>query len=155
MSELRFCAVSNPARSVSEIRNGQDLWQWSRLEIRLNSFRQSSIRQKQFITIILPTPLYIRYLQRKKIEGLFATKSFDSKVYLDHHLFKEGLNWWLINLSLNNGRSRVTKKPELVIQSDASSWGAYFQKASTYGSWSREEEESLHINILELIAAKF
>ena len=33
--DLRFCAGSNPARSVSEIRDGEDLWQWSRLEIRL------------------------------------------------------------------------------------------------------------------------
>ena len=34
-SELRFCAGSNPARVVSEIRDGEDLWQWSWLEIRL------------------------------------------------------------------------------------------------------------------------
>ena len=34
-SELRFCAGSNPARGLSEIRDGEDLWQWSRLEIRL------------------------------------------------------------------------------------------------------------------------
>ena len=33
--ELRFCAGSNPARDVSEIRDGEDLWQWSQLEIRL------------------------------------------------------------------------------------------------------------------------
>ena len=33
--ELSFCAGSNPARGVSEIREGEDLWQWSRLEIRL------------------------------------------------------------------------------------------------------------------------
>ena len=33
--ELRFCAGSHPARGVSEIRDGEDLWQWSRLEIRL------------------------------------------------------------------------------------------------------------------------
>ena len=33
--ELRFCAGSNPAHGVSEIRDGEDLWQWSRLEIRL------------------------------------------------------------------------------------------------------------------------
>ena len=33
--ELRFCAGSSPARGVSEIRDGEDLWQWSRLEIRL------------------------------------------------------------------------------------------------------------------------
>ena len=51
--ELRFWAGSNPARSVSEIRDGEDLWQWSRLEIRLNTFRRSTIPQKQFIIIII------------------------------------------------------------------------------------------------------
>ena len=40
--ELRFCAGSNPARGVSEIRDGEDLWQWSPLEIRLNAFRRST-----------------------------------------------------------------------------------------------------------------
>ena len=43
--EIRFCAGSNPARGVSEIRDGEDLWQWSRLEIRLNNFRWSTIPQ--------------------------------------------------------------------------------------------------------------
>ena len=51
--ELRFCASSNPARAVSKIRDGEDLWQWSRLEIRLNAFRRSTISQKQFIIIII------------------------------------------------------------------------------------------------------
>ena len=51
--ELRFCAGSNPARGVSEIRDSEDLWQWSRLEIRLNAFRRSTIPQKQFIIIII------------------------------------------------------------------------------------------------------
>ena len=47
--ELEFCAGSNPARGMSEIRDGDDLWQWSCLEIRLNAFRRSTIPQKQFI----------------------------------------------------------------------------------------------------------
>ena len=51
--ELKFCTGSNPARGVSEIRNGEDLWQWSRLEMGLNAFRRSSIPQKQFIIIII------------------------------------------------------------------------------------------------------
>ena len=52
--ELRFfCARSNPARVVSEIRDGMDLRQSSRLEIRLNAFRRSTIPQKQFIIIII------------------------------------------------------------------------------------------------------
>ena len=51
--EIRFCAGSNLARGVSEIRDGEDLWQWSRLEIRLNVFRRSTIPQRQFIIIII------------------------------------------------------------------------------------------------------
>ena len=51
--ELRFCVGSNPACGVSEICDGEDLWQWSRLEIRLNAFRRSTIPQKQFIIIII------------------------------------------------------------------------------------------------------
>ena len=49
--ELRFCAGSKLAGGVSEICDGEDLWQWSRLEIRLNAFRRSTIQQKQFINI--------------------------------------------------------------------------------------------------------
>ena len=50
--ELRFWVGSKPARGVSEIRDGEDLWPWSRLEIRLNAFRRSTIPQKQFIIIL-------------------------------------------------------------------------------------------------------
>ena len=50
-SELRFCAGANPAHGLSEIRDGEDLWQWSRLKIRLNAFLRSTIPQKQFIII--------------------------------------------------------------------------------------------------------
>ena len=44
---------SNPARGISEIHDGEDLWYWSQLEMRLNAFRQWTIPQKQFIIIIL------------------------------------------------------------------------------------------------------
>ena len=37
--ELMFCADSNPDCSVWEIRDGENLWQWSRLEIRIKAFR--------------------------------------------------------------------------------------------------------------------
>ena len=51
--ELRFYAGSYPACSMSEIRNGEDLWQWSWLEIRIKAFHQSTIPQKQCIIIII------------------------------------------------------------------------------------------------------
>ena len=55
--ELIFCADLNPSRAVSEIRDGEDLWQWSWLEIRLNAFCWSTIPQKQFIIIIISETL--------------------------------------------------------------------------------------------------
>ena len=44
--ELRFCPDSNLARGMSDIHDGEDFWQWSRLKIRLNTFRRSIIPQK-------------------------------------------------------------------------------------------------------------
>ena len=44
-SELRFCAGSNLACGVLNIREGEDLWQWSQLEIRGDTFRRSTIPQ--------------------------------------------------------------------------------------------------------------
>ena len=49
--ELRFCGGSTRVCSVSEIRNGEDLWHWSRLEIRQNVVLRSTIPQKQFIKV--------------------------------------------------------------------------------------------------------
>ena len=62
--EIRFCVGSNPARGVSEIRDAEDLWQWSRLKIRLNVFRWSTMPQKQFIIIIISnSPIVCRRFQ--------------------------------------------------------------------------------------------
>ena len=58
--ELRYCAGSNPARGVSEICDGEDLWQWSRLEIKLNALRRSTIPQKQFIIILIEESFNIK-----------------------------------------------------------------------------------------------
>ena len=37
-----------------EIRDGEDLWQWPRLEIRLKGFRQSTIPQNNSIQVLFP-----------------------------------------------------------------------------------------------------
>ena len=52
--EFRFCADLNLAGGVLEFRNGEDLWQYTRLEITLNAFRWLMIPQKQFIIAITP-----------------------------------------------------------------------------------------------------
>ena len=51
-SEPRFCAGSNSVHGMSEIRDNEDLRQWSQTEIRLNTFRRSTIPQTQFIIFI-------------------------------------------------------------------------------------------------------
>ena len=59
--ELRFCAGSIPALCVSEIHDGEDLWQWSRLEMRLNAFLRSTIPQEQFIIIIIIKRWFVNF----------------------------------------------------------------------------------------------
>ena len=44
--ELMFCASSNPVHGVTQIRDNEDLWRWSRLELTLNVFRRSNTPQK-------------------------------------------------------------------------------------------------------------
>ena len=59
------------------------------------------------------------------------------------------------SLRLNNERSIRQKYPNLVIQMDASKsgWGVFCNEVSTGEKWS--EKENLHINVLEVITAKF
>ena len=52
---------------MSEICDGEDLWQCSQLKIRLNAFRWSTIPQKQIIIIISPGyDLIVLFLMRIK-----------------------------------------------------------------------------------------
>ena len=46
---------------MSEIRDGQDLWQWFRLEIRLDAFRRSTIPQKHFLFNIIIVTLTLGF----------------------------------------------------------------------------------------------
>ena len=87
--EIRFCTGSNPAHGVLEIRDGEDLWQWSQLEIRLKDFRWSTIPQKQFIIIIITTPFtsfpYWLKLQAElkiKNEALVSKYPYDVKCFI-------------------------------------------------------------------------
>ena len=82
--ELRFCAGSYPGRGVSEIRDGEDLWQCSRLKIRLNTFRLSTIPQKQFIIITIQ-PFNLRFeskIQEFLILDLEKSRTFFNLFYL-------------------------------------------------------------------------
>ena len=87
--EIRFCAGPSPASDVWEICDGEDLWQWSRLEIKLNALRRSTIPQKQFIIFIIITSvikeLFIFYL--KKNQG-FVPEIFRFLCHCEIHKFQ-------------------------------------------------------------------
>ena len=50
---FQFLAYGHNVVLMWEIRDYEDIWQWSWLEIRLNAFRRSTMSQKQFIIINL------------------------------------------------------------------------------------------------------
>ena len=66
----------------------------------------------------------------------------------------EDLQWWVLHLSTWNGRSLITQQASLTITTDASlqGWGATCNGIQTRGPWS-PQEQTLHINCLELLAA--
>ena len=72
--ELRFGAGSSPVRGMSEIRDGEDLWQWSQLEISLNTFRQSTIAQEQFIIINIKKVTQIKWHHQLECNCCIKTK---------------------------------------------------------------------------------
>ena len=112
-TELRLHAGSNPAHGMSQIRDGEDLWQWSRLEIRLNAFYQSTIPQKQLIIIIIistvtdlisitksevkPRTEKFRFLQFEKFGGI-KSKTQENRSYCT----KKGINY-MHSLLLTDG----------------------------------------------------
>ena len=93
--ELRFCAGSNPARGVLEIRDAEDLWQWSRLEIRLNAFRRSTIPQKQLIIIIIIIIIIIKHKKEKTIKKIIVqiiSQNECKDVFLSNKCFIYSIN---------------------------------------------------------------
>ena len=52
-------SLNSGSAQVQILRDGEDLWQWSWLEISLNAFRWSTIPQKQFIIIIPPSSVHV------------------------------------------------------------------------------------------------
>ena len=100
--------------------------------------------------------LQVRYLQNDLIASQRKGKSMFQNVKLSEKSKLE-LHWWIENIKMQNGRPMTLREPEMIIYSDAASswgWGAECQGQKTGGQWKKEEVD-LHINILELLAAKF
>ena len=105
--------------------------------------------------VIPPAPLFYRHLQMDLAKALRAdAQNYETELRRLSSASKEELIWWDTHLVRWNGKSVMTRDPELTIDSDASKlgWGATSQGVSTGGPWSTQES-ARHINCLELMAA--
>ena len=99
-------------------------------------------------------PLFCRALQTCLKQALEAgSQDYQSPAQLSTQA-KEDLQWWELHLSNWNGRSLISQQSSMTIISDASlqGWGAFCNGVRTRGPWS-PQEQTLHINCLELLAA--
>ena len=74
--EFGFCTGSNPACSKSEIQDGRNLCQWSRLEIWLDTFRWLTIPQKQFIITRNIRKHFFPENHKKSFQAIFFNSFF-------------------------------------------------------------------------------
>lgn len=100
--------------------------------------------------------LFHRYLDIDKIEALKLSKqNFNANVTISSKGRSE-INWWITNLEFMNGKPIRETSPNHYLQTDASlsGFGAVLANKSTQGRWNLDEQ-SLHINVLELKAIYF
>jgi len=100
---------------------------------------------------VIPSPLYLRNMQRLIRKALLVNPSYEERITLDEKT-KDELRWWKENIKIHNGKPLKLEKPDIVVSTDASltGWGAHCKTVSTGGQWTSEELQSLkHINELE------
>ena len=104
--KLRFCAGSNPARGVLEIHDGEDLWQWSRLEIRLNAFGRSSIPQLCWSLFLNKNAglQYWSFIKKRLQHSCFPMTLRNFSEHICERLFERFATW--ANNITSNGKWR-------------------------------------------------
>ncbi|XP_065177241.1 uncharacterized protein LOC135807129 [Sycon ciliatum] len=103
---------------------------------------------------IAAAPLFYRHLQRcLQVSLEEGNQEYSHPCHLSPDA-REELTWWTDHLSHKNGKQLLLAKPDMVIETDASTigWGASFNNVRTGGPWSPQERH-MHINCLELLAA--
>lgn len=104
---------------------------------------------------LLVVPLFYRALQGDLQRALLkGNQDYDQSLVLSREA-QEELSWWQSHLTQWNGKTVMQRQAQIVIQSDASlaGWGAACNGVTTGGSWT-PQEQSMHINCLELLAAE-
>ena len=101
-----------------------------------------------------PAPLFYHCLQRDLQAALAGNnQDYDTSLSLSQAA-QEELSWWREHLPRWNGKPLKRKLKQVTISSDASQmgWGAVCAETRTGGAWSIQEQ-AMHINSLELLAA--
>ena len=131
--------LSLPAGKVKKIRaEARHLLEGSPATVRkLSQF----LGRLQAATRAVPlAPLFYRKLQQA-LQRVLEQSDQDYSVQLTLSTGeKEELQWWLDHLSAWNGKTIMTEKPSLTVESDASTrgWGASCEGIQTGGPWSSE-----------------
>ena len=112
-------------------------------------------RLRYQVMAVLPAPLHDRRLQMQKTRALFrGGQNYYTVLKVTPHYLEE-IRWWLYYLKDWNGRAIITPAADLMIQLLDKRMGVGMQWCDyTQGMWNKEDQ-SLHINALELLAAMF
>ena len=100
-------------------------------------------------------PMYYRTLDNEKSAALRHVQgNYEACMQLSVTA-RADIQWWVDNIETSSKPIHQTK-PDIVLQSDASSmgWGGIRDSTRTGGEWS-SIEGTLHINCLQLMAAQF
>eukprot|EP00794_Sanderia_malayensis_P012626 gene12626-13916_t len=115
------------------------------------------LRKLRIKLVIYIDDMLILAATQREMENL-KTNSYEAQITLSREAQLE-LKWWKENLTLHNEQEKPLKiqPPELTISSDAAGatggWGAAAQGVTMGGAWTPQERK-LHINVLEMMAAK-
>ena len=106
------------------------------------------------ILAVLEAPLHYRSLQAHANKLRRQGTPLDKQILLSSEC-KQDLHWWIRSLPVANGRKLKNPLPQVILETDASKsgWGAVSGRNAVSGKWSLEESQ-LHINLLELRAAR-
>jgi len=98
--------------------------------------------------------LYTRQLEYEKSHSLTLNKNNYKSLMSFSSLAKGDIQWWIKHLPCSKTFIRKDSF-DVVIETDASltGWGARYENQRTHGYWNAQQS-TLHINILELLAAE-
>ena len=106
---LRRFKSAQVARGMSKIWDSEDLWQWTRSEIRLNALSHSTIPQKQSVAIIFIATLLalwetIKNETKRLVVHYWITYFLTYFLFTLHdmHYYIYNYYYWISILTLNN-----------------------------------------------------